>query len=298
MNKLKVLVLAVRPWSFVVSIVAVLIPALGLKYLGYDLNPLMVIWAVFGIVLFHAAGNTMSDYFDFVRGIDADDTYGQIVLKDKLMKPKQMLWLGITLTLLACINGILIWWATDWNVRLLVLGGMAALLTLTYSLFKFMALGDIVIFFNFGIFPAVGTCIVAMGYATWDVFWFVPLFVPITNAVLHANNTRDVLTDRRAGIITMPMIIGKKASQWLYYIEVWTPFLWTILLVCIGKLPWPALFALASVRMIWFNCKTMAAFSTDDHAIDHLDERTAQLQWIHSSALLIGLLFYNFIMRV
>ena len=38
----------------------------------------------------------------------------------------------------------------------------------------------------------------------------------ITVSVLHANNTLDILTDGVAGIKTFAMLIGEKASVWLY----------------------------------------------------------------------------------
>lgn len=289
MNKAKILFLAMRPWSFVVSIVAVVIPACGLSFIDYSVNWWMVLWAVLGMILFHAVGNTVSDYFDFKKGVDSEDTYGQEMVAKGIVSAKYMGTLACVMTVLAITNGIGLWWATGWDWRLLVIGGIGAIITLCYAFFKFHAMGDIAITTNFGFLPALGTSLVATGNLTWDALWFVLLFIPITNAVLHANNTRDTHTDSRAEIKTIPMIIGKKASQYIYYFEVLLPCVWTIVLVCLGKLPWLTLIVLASLKLVLFNCKMMHAFTTDEHAIDHLDERTAQLQMINSLLILVGL---------
>jgi 1,4-dihydroxy-2-naphthoate octaprenyltransferase len=143
------------------------------------------------------------------------------------------------------------------------------------------------IFANFGLLPASGTSIVTTGVLTWDSLWFLLLFIPITNAVLHANNTRDVFTDSRANIKTMPMLLGKKMCQIIYYIEVFLPSIWTIVCVCVGVLPPYALLVLISLKMVINNCRDMKRYTEDNHAIDHLDEKTAQLQTISSGLIIL-----------
>ena len=131
----------------------------------------------------------------------------------------EILHLAYVLIVLAFINAVGLWWATDWNIQLLLIGGVGAVIALAYAWLKFHALGDLAIFANFGLLPALGTSIVATGMLTWDSLWFLLLFIPITNAVLHANNTRDTFTDSRAHIKTMPMLLGKKISQIIYRSE-------------------------------------------------------------------------------
>jgi hypothetical protein len=58
---MKKIILAMRPWSFVVSFISVAITSVGLCYLGYPINWWMAAWAALGVVLFHAAANTLSD---------------------------------------------------------------------------------------------------------------------------------------------------------------------------------------------------------------------------------------------
>ena len=284
---MKKIILAMRPWSFVVSFISVAITSVGLCYLGYPINWWMAVWAALGVVLFHAAANTLSDYFDYKSGVDAEDTYGQVLLNTKQITLPEMLRLSSVLAILALINGVAIWWATGWSMQLLIIGAIGAVVSGMYAWLKFHALGDFAIFCNFGLLPALGTAVVATGALNWEALWFVFLFSPITNAVLHANNMRDIPTDTRANIKTLPMLIGKRAGQIIYYIEVFFPIIWTIVCVCFGKLPLYALFVIISIKMVINNCRDMKRYSEDSHAIDHLDEKTAQLQTISSGLIIL-----------
>ena len=64
-------IMATRPWSYPASTMPV---ALVLAYYfanGVAIDPVNAVWALVNIVIFHAAGNVWSDYFDFRRWLDA-----------------------------------------------------------------------------------------------------------------------------------------------------------------------------------------------------------------------------------
>lgn len=285
--------LATRPWSFPVSVMPVLVTTAGLFSMGYPVSWGMSLWAIVGIVLFHAAANALSDFYDYRRGVDAADTYGSRTLVDGAMTDRQMLRYAYVLFALAVLNGLAIAWVSSWN--LLWIGAIGGLTAFFYSVLKFRALGDVDIFLNFGLLPALGTAMVVVPDSSCcavytDALWLVLAYVPITNAVLHANNTRDIATDTRARIHTVPMLIGVRASQIIYYIEVLLPVLWVVVCIIFGKLPWGALLIALSLPVAWRNCRTMARLSTDKDAINHLDEQTAQQQLISSFLLIVGIM--------
>ena len=67
---------AVRPWSFPASAMPVAV-TLGYLFSAHaDMDWTNGVWALLNIIVFHAAGNTWSDYFDFRKRVDADDTFG------------------------------------------------------------------------------------------------------------------------------------------------------------------------------------------------------------------------------
>lgn len=293
MKSFKEYILATRPWSFPVSAMPVLTTAAYLFSCGYQVSWRLTALALVGIVLFHAAANTFSDYFDYRQGVDARDTQGATMLRDGVFTLPEMLRLSILLFILAIATGCLLAFLTD--PRLWLIGGIGLLLSVCYPWLKFHALGDLDIFFNFGVLPVLGTSLVATGEVHWDALWLVLAFATITVAVLHANNTRDVVTDRRAHIHTFAMLIGHKASMFVYQIEVLLPSLWVIVCVAVGKMSYFALIMLCSLKIAVRNCKVMKASADDIHAIDHLDEMTAQQQLISSLLLALSLLISGII---
>ena len=66
-------VMATRPWSFPASAMPVLVTLAYLNWCGYAIDWIAGVWALLNIVIFHAAANTWSDYFDYKKGVDRED---------------------------------------------------------------------------------------------------------------------------------------------------------------------------------------------------------------------------------
>lgn len=286
MNTLKRYFIATRPWSFPVSIAPV---ALTVCYLWND--PMVVhldlgLWAIVGIILFHAASNLFSDYYDYKKGVDTDPSIGSPTITGGLLTARQTIIYAWVLLVIATINGFIMTYFTGWP--LLVIGGIGALLIILYPWLKYHALGDLDIFLTFGILPTLGTAFVMTEQIVWSSLWITLSFATITVAVLHANNTRDCGRDGNAKIHTFAMLIGPKACQWVYYIEVWLPVVWVLFCVCIGKMPWPVLIASTLASIVAFrNTKVMYQWGKGG-SIDILDQMTAQHQIVNIVMMTIG----------
>jgi len=285
---IKTYFLATRPWSFPVSTMVVLATASGLFAMGFHVNWWMVVWATVGIMLFHAAENVLSDYFDYRKGVDREDTFGCITLTKKILNEQQVLRFGCILMAVAIANGLFMTWVA--GAELLIYGGIGAVLALLYPWMKYHAMGDLDILLEYGIVPALGTSFFVTGQLQWEALWMVPAFVTITMGVLHANNTRDVLTDQRAHIRTMPMLVGKKASIIIYDIMIILPSIWVTGCCLAGILPYASLAVLLTLCIGIKNCRQMHRFATDDQAINNLDEKTAQLQLVNCLVLILTLI--------
>lgn len=288
--------LATRPWSFPVSSMSVLVTAAYLFSRGYEIHWGLALWAVVGIILFHAAGNLISDYFDFKSGIDAEDTFGSKTLTSGAFTPKQVIIFGIVMLVLACLNGLCIMLVTGW--QLLIFGGLGALFTLLYPWMKAHALGDFDILLEYGVIPALGTAFTIYGYQEstinyhlyLDALVAVPAFVTITIAVLHINNTRDTATDRRAHISTFAMLIGKENSVVLYIAELILPAIWMLSCTACGYMHWLVVFPAALCVKNAFSCGRVALkYMNDDQAINALDEATAKMQLMNGLSLTVFL---------
>lgn len=273
--------IAVRPWSFPASAMPVFVTLAYLFWMPEDINWINGVWALLNIVIFHAAGNTWSDYFDYKKGVDMQDTFGVKTLTGGMFAPKEIYCLSLGLLLVALIAGLGLMLCTGLPLLYIGIGGTAC--ALLYPPLKYHALGDVVIFLAYAFLPTLGTVYVATGFIIWDVLWVAVPVGLITVAILHANNTRDIKTDGRASIKTLAMELGGKASIYLYCAEVLFPFGWIIGCAVTGTFPWWTLLVWLALIPAVGNVRIMSQFSRKGvAAIANLDEMTAKLQLLFS----------------
>ena len=245
------------------------------------------LWALANIIIFHAAGNTWSDYFDFRKSVDAEDTFGVKTLTGGMFSPEEIKRLSIGLLAVAVSAGIALMCLTGIPLLWIGLGGLAC--SLLYPALKYNALGDLVIFMSYAILPTLGTSFVTSGEVVWKSLWLAPPIGLITVAILHANNTRDTATDRRAHIRTFAMKIGPKASRITYYAEILIPFIWVAACCIAGIFPVWSLIAAVALVPASANLKMMKRSGSEGmSAIGTLDEMTARLQMVFSLLLTLS----------
>ncbi len=279
---------ATRFWSFPVSAMPVVAASVFLAWKGYDIRWLCALLALLGNVVFHAAGNVLSDWWDYRKGVDNEQAYAVPNLVFHQFEPDEYMRFSKLLFAVGIAIGLLLTALCGW--KLLVIGVVGALLAASYSFFKFRAMGDLFVFTCFGILPMIGTSFVTVGHIDWSVLVLsVPLGI-FTIAVLHDNNTVDIATDKASGIHTLPMLLGEKASVKLYIVYMVIPYL-AVLLFCIGGLlPFAALACLLSIPVAFRNARiAYRYFTTGREAMIGLDQSTAQLHLIFSILLSVGL---------
>lgn len=270
--------IAVRHWSFPASAMPVVVTLAYLFWMKEDIDWVNGVWALLNIVVFHAAGNTWSDYYDYKRGVDMKDTFGAKTLTDGMFTPKEIYRLSLGLLIVALAAGVGLLLRTGLPLLYIGLGGAAC--SLLYPVLKYNALGDVVIFMAYALLPTLGTAYVATGLIDWDVLWIAIPVGLITVAILHANNTRDIQTDARAGIQTLAMKLGEKTSVILYCIETLFPFGWVAGCTVTGTFPWWSLLVLPVMIPAMGNILRYPAKGIS--AIVNLDELTAKLQLLFS----------------
>jgi 1,4-dihydroxy-2-naphthoate octaprenyltransferase len=67
-------------------------------------------------------------------------------------------------------------------------------------------------------------------------------------AILHANNIRDLPSDKERGKSTLATVIGRDAANWELLGLVYGAFVITMVLVLFGYAPWPVLLTLIALR--------------------------------------------------
>lgn len=286
--------IAVRPWSFPASAMPVITSIAYLFWKGAEINWIFGLWALINIVIFHAAGNTWSDYFDFRKKVDADDTFGAKTLTTGMFTGKEILNLSITLTVVAIVAGLALMSLTGLPLLWIGLGGV--LCTLLYPMLKYNASGDLVILLAYAFLPTIGTSFVTTGAIDWSILLIAFPVGLITDGILHSNNTRDTLTDKRAGIRTMAMSLGHKTSARLYAFEVIFPYIWVGALSIMGILPVTTIAIFLTLAVAIGCAKTMMHSLEGGLAvIADLDVRTANLQLLFSALLTLAFILAKFI---
>ena len=287
-------VIAVRPWSFPASAMPIIATLAFLFWTNAEINWLYGVWALVGMLLFHMTGNTWSDYFDYKKKVDADDTFGAKTLTTGMFQPEEIKKLAIGLLAASLICGIGLLLVT--GLPLLWIGLAGAVLTLTYPYLKFNALGDLDILLTFAFLPTIGTSYVATGAIDWSVLLIALPIGLITDGILHSNNTRDMKTDKRAGINTMAMSLGPKSAAALYAFEVTFPYLWVGICSIFGFLPLHTIIVFMTLPVALGCAKTMVHGVKDKiELIADMDVRTANLQLMFSVLLSIAFVLARFI---
>jgi 1,4-dihydroxy-2-naphthoate octaprenyltransferase len=176
-----------------------------------------------GLFIAHGANNLLNDYTDFTRGVDEDYyfriAYGVHPLVQKFWTKKQQLtWFGVSGTI-ALAAGIYALFYTNFSLVIIGLFAFGALILLFYTWpFKYLGLGELLIFLIWGPIMVGGVYLVlSKGWV--DTAWLVALAgtsfglsVVSINIGKHIDKSE---ADRAKHVGTLPVRIGEKASRYL-----------------------------------------------------------------------------------
>ena len=260
------------------------------------------------MMLFQAAGNLISDAADHEHAVDLPGSLNGVRhIQSGQFTAKGSRHYGLTLLAVAAVIGIIILWrmtqlydpATVRNALMTIccaIGLAGICLAVWYPNIKYHALGDLDILLCYALLPAVGLDIAATGHFHHETLLLCLPFGMQTVAILHANNTRDIRNDRRAGIHTLPHLIGGKASQWLYAAEVLVPYVLIAVYFLLGMTPAWTLLAWAIFPIAVKNARWMMSVpEEDEQGIATLDQKTAQMQLFTGLLYALGFLIGAFL---
>jgi 1,4-dihydroxy-2-naphthoate polyprenyltransferase len=258
---------ATRPFAFPASVLGVLVgTAAAARVSQWRWGVLAAELAA--VVLMHAIGNLLNDYYDYRSGVDArtDDDEGRPgrFLVKGILLPRDVLRLVLILCIpLAPLAVVLIWFG-GWPVAVIAAVGLVGAYAYTGPPFalKYRRLGELCIFLVYG--PAV---VIGAGYmqalkVTPEMLLYsIPLGMLIT-AIVSGNNLRDIEEDGRAKVRTLACVLGRKVYLPIYLALMFGPAVIIIglvvskaspvwLLLALLALPIglaPARFALRNIR--------------------------------------------------
>lgn len=275
--------IASRPWSFPASLIPVIVTCAWLFWQSGTQAWDSCDWwngllSLLMLMLMQAAGNLIGDYYDHVRGIDLPGSLNGVrhIQSGKFL-PREILRYGYSCLFIACLLGLLILSRCGWEA--LWLGVVAILLVFCYPWLKAHALGDVDILLGYSLLPALGVGYAVAGEWMWQpVVLILPVGI-ITVSILHANNTRDICNDSRAGIKTLSIMLGGRASQRVYLIEIVVAYMLVLLFLLCRLLPGLSMLSWLTLPLAIRNVRTMThAEPLSEKPIAMLDQQTAQLQ--------------------
>lgn len=174
-----------------------------------------VLCALFALLM-QIDANFVNDYLDFMNGTDGRDRLGpERACAQGWITPGAMRRGIAVATVASCLAGLpLVWWG-GWAMLPVGATCVVACFLYTTSLSR-IAMGDLLVLLFFGIVPVCTTYYLQTRTATLPVVLAAVAMGLATDCLLLVNNYRDRETDRRAGKRTLVVLIGRRATEWLY----------------------------------------------------------------------------------
>eukprot|EP00941_MAST-03F_sp_MAST-3F-sp1_P006211 g6211.t1 len=236
--QLRALIKACRPWSVPVSIIPIALAGTVLQKSNAVTSLLSVdfVLILFCGVCVHLGANLTNTYFDFFNGVDSIKYSDDRALVDGEVSPSSIGWLAVIFYSLAAacasyfcfFSSVLLASNADGLGTLLKVFVAGFMLSFFYTAgpmgLKYIGLGDIVVFLCFGPLLMQATSLCLTGTTSWIVLCYSLATGLLTVAILHANNTRDIEVDSRAGGCSLAISLGKEYSYFLYCCLVIVPY--------------------------------------------------------------------------
>lgn len=235
--------ISIRPFALPASTMPVIfgtILAFAYGDSGFSLG--LFLLAFFGMVVLHSGANILNDIYDYKKGLDKFPTPVSGGVVREIISIKEARHAAILLLTIGTLTGLaLVWMVGPW---LLAIGIPGLLIGIFYTkgdkfALKYRALGDLAVFLNFGVLGALGAWYVQTGTLSWiPVLWAVPI-ATLVIAILHANNWRDITSDRAGHIYTIASLLGDKASLRYYGFLIFGPFVMVLGLILVPYFLFP-----------------------------------------------------------
>jgi 1,4-dihydroxy-2-naphthoate octaprenyltransferase len=280
-----------RPFSLTAAAVPVLFgTALAFEDGSFAPGPLFAM--LFGSLFIQAATNMFNEFYDAQRGLDVAGTIGIAgsIVSGRVTARRVLVGALLCYTL-ALVLGIYLVVVGGWPI--LVLGCLSALGGYLYSAgprpIAYTPASEAVVF----VFMGVLIVVIAYAVQTRDFPAYVPLAaLPIGGlvaAILLANNIRDLISDRRGGRRTLPVVFGREVAILVYRALLLEAYLAVAVLIAFGITPPECALVFPSVFAAFRLWRDVASYSTPSR-LDPVVKRTAGLHLVFGLLYTVGIL--------
>lgn len=241
-------------------------------------------------LLLQVAANLINEYYDYKRGAEDLKQSGQgMILKQGLLTPRDILIGAVATVLGGVVIGLFLLFQSGPLLLWIGLGGVLVVILYTAGPFPlaYNGLGEIAVFIFMGPLMVLGAY-----YVLAPEFNIVPVLVGIpigfmVAAILHANNVRDIESDRAVNKRTLAVLLGLKAARIEYLVLVGGAYVMVALMILAGVMPVTTLLVLVTLPEA--NPLIQIIFNSRDNALLHQAQgRTAKLHGQFGMWLVIG----------
>ncbi|CDQ39238.1 MULTISPECIES: 1,4-dihydroxy-2-naphthoate polyprenyltransferase [Virgibacillus] len=242
-----------RPHTLTASFIPVFVGSMLAFREGYVNLPLFIAMLI-AAVLIQAATNMFNEYYDFVKGLDSEDSVGigGTIVRDGI-KPKTVLQLALGFYGIAILLGIYICLESSWWIAVIGLGCMVfgylytgGPLPIAYTplgeLFSGFLMGTVIIGISYFIQAEVITPEV--------IFASIPIALFI-GAIMLSNNIRDLDNDKENGRKTLAILLGRRNAVRFLASMFIIAFMITAILIIADILPiWSIITFIGAVKAV------------------------------------------------
>jgi 1,4-dihydroxy-2-naphthoate octaprenyltransferase len=224
---------------------------------GIEIDWLLLILAVVGLVVAHAANNMINDYFDLEGGVDTDDYVRALYAPHPILSgwvTKRQL--GAAILLANAIDlAIMLFlaWVRGPLVIAFALGGLfvSVFYVAPPIRLKHHGLGEPGVFLVWGPLMVVGTFFVATGQIpAWTWVASLPYAILVTT-VLFGKHIDKIVADTKKGVRTLPVILGEARARLVARVLMVAFYPIVVGAALVGWIgPWVALVVLGIPRLL------------------------------------------------
>jgi len=287
----------IRPYSLPATAVPVIVGT-DIAWHHGQVNGVLFLLALFGSVSIQIGANLANEYFDYVQGIDKEDSLGPagVIIRGEL-PPKQIL----SATLLAFFAGVMFgaYFVFIYGWPILLVGVISVLAAWFYTAkplsLGYRALGEVEEFTFMG--PVI---VVASYYVQVGSLALTPIFVSLLVGmlvlpILHANNLRDVIQDDERDRLTWVVLAyrrlgakkGKAVSIGIYCSSIAGAYVTLIVLTLLHQIPFSGLLALLTIPEAYAMIKFVRS-GIEGKTLNRLVRETARLEMLFGIMLTLG----------
>ena len=220
-NSPRAWVLAARPKTLMGAAVPMMLALSLAASHGRGLSWVPAMLCVAFAMLMQIDANFVNDYFDGIRGNDAEGRLGPRRACAQGWVSLSAMRRAIALTtILACLVGLPL--VIYGGMAMIAVGAACVLFCFLYTTWlSYHALGDVLVLVFFGLVPVCLTYYLQQHSIGWQVVVVSLACGIVIDTLLIINNYRDIDGDRSDGKLTLAVIIGPRATRHMYLATGW-----------------------------------------------------------------------------